>query len=374
MASKSVAVLDFGSSKISVLAGNPTVNNNYNIYAMGESDYAGFIDGEFLEPNKLKNCISNAIDNAMLNLNKKFDKLYIGVPAEFCYNIQKELSITFNKRLKIKQKHIDTLFGQVDDLELSDSHTIINKSPIVYELDTGEKSYNPIGSFTQKLKVLASFILVENKFLLLLNQIFKELGFSDFEFLSTSLTESLYLLDENIRESASILVDCGYITTSVMLCMNEGLLDLKSFSMGGGHITADLSEILKLPFNCSEQLKRKIILTMKCSDYDYYEIKINDELVKIGAKNVNDIALSRIDLIADIINKCLKEFKFDIPENAPIYLTGGGLCFMKGIKDYLGKVLDRKIIITTPKPLAYNKPDMSSALSLLDTAISIENY
>ena len=374
MASKSVAVLDFGSSKITVVIGNPTVNNNYNIHTIVDSDYAGFIDGEFLEPNSLKSSISQCLEKAHNSFNKKIDKIYIGVPAEFCYSVQKELSITFNKRLKIKQKHIDNLFSQAEDLEISSDHTIINKSPIMYELDTGEKTNNPIGSYTEKLKVMASFVLVENQFVLILNQIFTELGISTFEYLSTALTESLYLLEQNDREKGALLVDCGYITTSVVQCMNEGLLDLKSFSMGGGHITADLSEILKLPFSSSEQLKRKLILSLKCSPSDYYEIKLNENLIKISAKNVNDIALSRIDLIADIIQKCLNEFKFDIADNQPIYLTGGGLCYMKGIKDYLSRILNRKIFIVTPKPLAYNKPDLSSVLSLLDTAINLEKY
>ena len=57
MAKTEVAVLDFGSSKITILVGQASVNGIIKIVASGVSDYAGFINGKFIEPDKLSSAI-----------------------------------------------------------------------------------------------------------------------------------------------------------------------------------------------------------------------------------------------------------------------------------------------------------------------------
>ena len=49
MARKNIAVLDFGSSHISVMMGSLSLNGALNLKGYGEVSYAGFMDGEFLE-------------------------------------------------------------------------------------------------------------------------------------------------------------------------------------------------------------------------------------------------------------------------------------------------------------------------------------
>lgn len=370
--SENVAVLDFGSSKISLIVGSKSVNDNFNIVAKSETAYDGFIDGEFLEPNKLKGAISEVLNLAQLSFDRKIKKLFIGVPSEFCYIAIKELVTSFKKTTKIKQEHIDDLFEKSNSFNLSDTHSKINHSSIFYVLDNEQKVINPINCVTKYFSVLASFVFVENSFTSLLNNTLQELKINNFEYLASCLTESVYLLSSEEREKGAILVDCGYITTSIMFVLGEGLLDLKSFSMGGGHITADLNELINIPFGVAEKLKQKLILSLKPTGLDYYEINIESKITKVSAKIANDIALARIDKILEIIKNCIDEKPKEIQNLNKIYLTGGGISFLKGIKNYISQVLDLNVEILSPKPLAYGKPTLSSIISLLDTAIKFE--
>ena len=52
--SHKVSVMDFGSEKISVFVGERGLNDTIRVLAMGTSEYSGYIDGEVLEPIKLK--------------------------------------------------------------------------------------------------------------------------------------------------------------------------------------------------------------------------------------------------------------------------------------------------------------------------------
>ena len=124
----------------------------------------------------------------------------------------------------------------------------------------------------------------------------------------------------------------------------------------------------------SLKLKRKLILTIDAEVGDYYEAIANNKIVKYGVKDVNNITLARIDMICETILKCLNSFNNKSNQTTPIYLTGGGLSYIKGIKDYLGKYLNHPVKIIAPTPLQFNKPELSSEISLLYCALfNIEN-
>ena len=106
MRAKYVSVLDFGSSKISVMIAESGINNTFNILGTGEVDYAGFQNGEFLEPEKLYEAVASGILKAETNSGLKIEKLFIGVPAEFTFVECKNASVAFNKRVKIGDEEV----------------------------------------------------------------------------------------------------------------------------------------------------------------------------------------------------------------------------------------------------------------------------
>ena len=81
MAKKNIAVLDFGTNHISVLIGDRGINGTFDVRGFAKSSYAGFLDGEVLEPEKLGTVLVNTITAAENNARAKITHLYIGVPA-----------------------------------------------------------------------------------------------------------------------------------------------------------------------------------------------------------------------------------------------------------------------------------------------------
>ena len=177
------------------------------------------------------------------------------------------------------------------------------------------------------------------------------------------------MFDPAVRDRYVLLVDCGYITTSVMLGRGDGLLFLNSFSLGGGYITADISQCLKISFTAAESLKRKIDLSWNPKETDSYEIQVNDYITPVAAETANLITEERIMMIGDYIERCLERCEFDFPEYIPVYLTGGGLNFIKGARDVLSKKLGRKVELIAPTLPHTNRPDYSSEIGVLDLAL-----
>lgn len=364
---KYVSVLDFGSSKISVMIAESGINNTFNIRGTGEVEYAGFYNGSFVEPEKLYEAIASCILKAETNSGLKIEKLHIGVPAEFTFVECKNSSVAFNKKVKIGDEEVADLFSLASRDVKHDGATIISRSPIYFLLDDSRKVIDPKGEVSTRLSGLVSFVLADNRFIELIDSIIQNMGLKEVEYVSSTLAESMYLLDPQVRDSGAILIDVGYLTSFVAHVKGDGLISLSQFSVGGGHISADLCQVLQISFKEAENLKRKVVLSLAATDSDFYEVNVNGDITPVSAKLTNEIVSSRLDMIVDLINRCLVKMKGN--NYLPIFITGGGVCLLKGGKDYISKGVGENVEVLSSKVPQLSKPTYSSVLGLLDLAL-----
>ena len=372
MATKYVSVLDFGSSKISVMIAESGINNTFNILGTGEVEYSGFQNGEFIEPEKLYEAVANCIVKAETNSGLKIEKLHIGVPAEFTFVECKNSSIAFNKKVKIGDEEVSELFSLASREIKYEKASIISRSPIYFLLDDSRKVIDPKGEVSTRLSGLVSFVIADNRFIDIVDGIVNNMGLKEVEYVSSALSESLFLLDPQVRDSGAILIDIGYLTTSVAFVKGDGLLALNHFSVGGGHISADLCQVLQISFKEAESLKRKVVLSLSATDSDFYEANFDGVITPVSAKLTNEIVASRLDMINGLINKCLTKMRSVLPQGSnylPIYLTGGGVCLLKGGRDYISKGVGENVEVLSSKVPQLSKPTYSSVLGLLDLAL-----
>ena len=89
---------------------------------------------------------------------------------------------------------------------------------------------------------------------------------------------------------------------------------------------------------------------------------------RFSALDVNEIAKSRLDTIAEFISESIAQSGFECNAHCPVYLTGNGVTTIRGAKEYLSQVLKKPIEIIAPDVPCYNKPKFSSTIALLDVA------
>lgn len=362
------AILDFGSSKITVLIGERGVNDTINVKGFGASKYAGFGNGEWVKPEELGEAINKAITAAESNSGIKITHLYVGVPGEFTAVDCREVNVALPKRRKINDNDVLALMDAGDDFDQSVSE-VINIQPIYYNLDNDRRVLQPVGVISSKLGGVLSYITAEVRFSGFIRKILADMGITSVEYVSSVLAESLLLFDETERDNTAVLIDVGYFTTSVAVIRGDGILSLGSFSLGGAHITGDLAEALGISFTDAENLKRKVVLSINASDNDIYEIGGDNGVKTLSASLVNEIVIHRVFVIGKMVEKCLEMCKYETPDYIPYSLTGGGISYIRGAKDVLSQKLGRNVEVVTPRLPQVNKPDMSSSWGLLDMAI-----
>ena len=364
-----VAVVDIGSSNINVMIGTRGVNNTFVVLGNGDYEYAGYYEGEFLEEEKLQEVFKCAIFDAEETACESIDKLFVGVPADFSVCETKTLTQSYGEKVKITKQHIEQIHSMANSMQNSSDYVLVSCSPISYILDDGRKTLSPIGQKSTKIIATLSLVYAEKKFIEKINNLLRNIGISTVEYLSGPLCEATYLLPAERREEVALVIDCGYITTSVALVQGDGLVALRTFAVGGAHIVADLSECLGISYREAQNLKKQIILSVKPTEADEYEILRKDNVLKIQMLQANEIVCARLDYIASLINKCLEGLRQEYPK-MPYSITGGGISYIKGAKDYISKMLGVNVTLIAPNDIHMQKPHYSSILGLLNTALN----
>lgn len=353
-------ILDVGSLKLSVLSG--LTDNKKNCIVLGKSDveYAGFLDGEFIEPEEIQTSIGQAIENVELATHLAIKDLTVGVPAEFTYSVTKKISVSFSSKKRLTETILKEIFESA--VEELDEYISISIEPIYVMLDDGKKLVSAVNARTTKLTALVNIIYAKKSFIELFNNILSNLGIQTAYYVSSILCEVQFL--RGPLTSAECIIDIGSLTTSIAIARGNGLEYMFTFSQGGSHITADFMEALELSYDEAEDLKSNIVLSVdECGD-DYYEIE-GSRNRKIFVKTANEIVKNRLDVFVYVIANCIE--KSNIKDYMPIYLTGGGITGIDGAKDYLSENLHHTIGILTPRESEFSQPYYSSSLALLGT-------
>ena len=373
MAKKQIAVMDIGSSKIRVLVFSLSSKKMVEVSGYGEASYAGFSNGEFFESEKLKDVVETALSRAQTNAKYIIKELYVGIPADFIIVKNKQLSTTFALKKKIKEVDVSDIIDKGNDLKFSKELTLVASNPISFRLDNNKYVTDAVGHKSQNLSAVVSYEYADNEFIRQFNMIFEQLGLLSVDYASSPLAEFMSMLDENSRKDYAMIVDCGYITTHVMIGKNKGIIHLNSFAVGGAHIMADLAEVIKISYDEAEKLKRKAILNLdELIVKGGYEVTIKDNPYEVPANMVEDIIKARIDMICDGILKSLEFSGIEYPKYFPVFLTGGGVSLIKGAKEYISKILDRPIEILSTKMPEFSKPYHVQLLSLAEFALEKE--
>ncbi len=358
-----ITALDFRSGKITCFSCMPSPEG-FIITGGGESAYGGYYEGEFLEEEQLAQAVASAITRCERG-KEAIKKVYVGVPGEFTSVVTGEASLLFSAKKRITREDTMELLRKANLYSGVKGYNLISRSSIYYIINDETRTIDPVGHTASKLTVMASYIFLSDYFKECVDKALKAKGVEAEEYVSSCLTQALYLVDAQQRDNFAILMDVGYMSSSVVLIGGDGLLFLKSFSMGSGHIEGDLCEVLGCPFEMARQLFKSVNLNLEFGDKDNYTLK---EGVEFNAVKTNEVVKARIEEIARYTIQCFEDCEYDIPPQTPIFLGGEGLINTKGAAEELTKCFGKQVkVIKTPATLT-DKKEYASAYSLLDLA------
>ena len=368
---KDIAVLDVNSRLISAIVGSKRAQSVFGIKSLVEKQHQGYENGEWFDKDDTVDIAKSVLLDAMKSAESRTKKLFIGVPAEFVTVVTKEVGIRLDRQRRVIDDDIDYLLKKGDDFD-TDKYLTINTSAIYYSVNGDEKIYSDVRDMEATgVDACVSYMLCERSFVKTFDEVASALGFTDVRYVATCWAECMSLLEKEQRDSVYMLIDIGYLSSSVCIAKGEGILEMKSFSMGGAHICADIYEALDVPFDMAEEAKRLVDINL---NYNDEAVLVGDGENVVYAADACEIAKNRLDVFADVISDIFKEIEEDAPSYVPVYLTGEGVASMRGAKKYLSEQLGKNIEVVTPKLPGFVKPDDCSKASLLVMADNLSKF
>lgn len=379
---QSVAILDFGTSKITVLIGSRGANNTICIDGIGNCEYTGYVRGKWRDADRLSYCIGQALSCAVECARRSIQKIYVGVPNEFSRCIVTDNVISLNKKRRVTEQDVAELraSGIPNGDDLSD-YTIINMQPVHYTLDNDHKLIEPVGMMSTRLGGRISYIFGRNDFIQAVNAAVSLAGVTETEYLAVSLAEMQFLFDDRRRDRGVILADVGALGTAFTIGRGDGICVQNHSPWGGLRITAALSDKFGISFLQAEKLKHKVILSLE-SDFippesdaplimqTEYEVETDGEIKKFSVSEVNTAVRLEIELFARYVQKSLKYCGCECPDFTPLSVTGGGLCTIRGATEYLAECLNRDVEAVKPSQPMLDRASFSSALGIIDMVLN----
>ena len=366
-----VAAIDFGTSKIVTLIAQSGSVNRCDIIGSGTVPYDGFAQGDWNTPEQLLRVVRDSISAAELEANSKVREIYVGVPGEFAHVCTAEAEVTRDAPGEITEDDVNRVQDAVaEELKIAEmGGYVMHRSPAWFSVDDGKKTMMPLGAHGERLRAQVSFIVAEPVFVEDMKELLGGLGITILGFLSPTLGESLLLLSLEERDHAAMLVDIGYLNTEVCVVEGDAITYHAMLPQGGGQITADLCEELRIPMRAAEQIKRRYVFNPDEFDQDAYAevIGAGGERLSFPREYVKRPVEKSADELCDLIDLTLKnDAAAFLGPRSQVYLTGGGMALMRGGREYLAAKLGRPVKVPVAKSAKMNSPVYASALGLVD--------
>jgi cell division protein FtsA len=289
---------DFGFSKVRAGTFNKN-NNNEAFYTSSEF---------FTDQSNLELKVQKIITSLEKDSNEYIDNISLMLDSPKMLSV----SISLSKKLdgsNLKQTNIQFLVQEAKQqilkyyVNYNIAHIIINN----YKIDGFDYSYLPDKIKCDFIALDILFICLPSNLVLNIKNIFSKSNILINQIICSSYAKSInYKNNLNLTGHMSF-IDVGFNKTAIISYYNDKILSLDTLPIGGNHITKDISQILDINLENSEQKKCNFDENLKFSNDK--DISVNtlekiifartEEILELCTKSIvsNSYALDKFKMI-----------------------------------------------------------------------------
>lgn len=366
-----VATMDFGTSKIVTLVAENSGSQRCDIIAAGVSKYDGYLDEGWNNPGELDEAIRRSIADAEEQSGQKIREVNVGVPGAFTRVYATKVTVSLKGTdPRVSPGDVKAAFNLAAEKLEEIPGVVIHSSPAWFMVDSSKKTLEPVGMKGREMTAFISFVVGNRYFIDDVTTRMAEQGISISGFFSTTAGEAMLYLNEQDRDHTSVLIDMGYLNTEIIGVEGDAVIYHKIINAGGGDIAVALAEGLDISLTAAEDIKRRFVYGIE-SGNEKYEVSGGDgeRATAFTRDQVRPVICGAVDEIAAQIKDALENDFGSLGNWSSVFMTGGGLSFNRGGKEYLSGKLGRAVQETPRRTTKLNSHCFSSALGLMDLII-----
>lgn len=369
------SVIEIGTSKIVCAIAEARDYDSFEVIGLSSVSYSGIKKGQFLNPARLADSILEVVDKAEIQANKKIKGVVVGLPGSLLKVACNSADINVGASTGIIDlEDVEFLATEAQKFFVPDRMEVLHRSPIGFRLSDGRRVVSPIGTRSETLSGVFSFVTCEKDTINYLYDVFHSIKLDVDEFVGTPLTLGLMLTPPEERMTLGIILDIGYYATDVIIMQGDGILYHSVVNVGGYNFTNDLSIITKNSFADAEQIKRRYVFGLDTSYIASKEL-FRDEKGKVKShshETIQAVVESRAQELLGLISKKINTLGLRFNKSTKMYVTGGGMSMMRGCRELFDSYYDYDVRMPRYETAKINTPNLYTALSIIEFGNKLE--
>lgn len=373
-----VAAIDVGSTKVSVIVGDLGDQGEARILGVGVTPAAGLSRGVIDNIQSAREAIGVAVEKAEQACGMRILSAVVGISGGHISSQNNRGIIAVPDRSRaISEDDRSRVLESAGQVAIPTNRQVIHVVPRGYWIEGTEQVSDPVGMFGGRLDAEVHIVSGAVSAVQNLTKCVEGAGVQVDDIVLESIASATSCLEEQERQQGVALVDIGGSTTSIAVYDEGSLAHTACLPIAGSQFTNDLARVLRCPWEAAEQLKCTVgAAYADPSMHETVDIQAFGTQAKktVDLRHVCEILQARSEEILEMVAVELKRVGFYDRLAAGIVLTGG-TSQLKG----LAEVAEARLAIPArvARPSGYSglsdligSPAFATSIGLVEYALS----
>lgn len=250
-----VVGLDIGTTKIAAIVAEVT-ESNVNIIGIGTHPSRGLRKGNVINMEATVSAIKKAVEEAELMAGVQISTVYTGIAGGHIKGINSHGTVAVKDKV-IRELDVRRVIDAAKAVAIPMDREVIHVLPQEFVVDGQDGIKDPVGMSGVRLEARVHIVTgaVTNAQNLIRSA--QKCGLNVADIVLQPLASSEACLTEEERELGVALIDIGGGTTDIAVWSNGAIVHTSVLTLGGNHLTNDISVGLRTPSNEAERIKQR---------------------------------------------------------------------------------------------------------------------
>jgi len=344
--------LDIGTTKVCAIIGRVNDFHTVDIIGVGVSPSKGLRKGVVVNIESTVHSVATAIEKAELMAGIEVKSVYAGIAGGHIEGVNSRGVVAVSsKNREIGREEVERVIDAAKALAIPMEREVIHVLPQEFIVDNQEGIKDPIGMSGVRLEAEVHIVTGAVASAQNIVKSVNRAGYAVNDIVLEPLASALSTLKDDEKELGAVLLDIGGGTTDVLVYLNGSIWHTSVISMGGNHITGDISVGLRTPVQTAELIKKQWGIA-------YPELASPEEMIEVpsvGGRKPNqmprqilaEIIQPRIEEILFLVKNDLEKREFKDILSGGVVLTGG-TALLTGTDKIAEKIFEMPVRIGKP--------------------------
>ncbi len=326
---QSVAAIDLGSTKVSVIVADVNEHGETRILGVGVAPASGLTRGVIDNIQSAREAVSTAVEKAEQSCGMRILSGVVGISGQHIQSQNNRGIVAIPDRSRpISNDDRARVLESAGQISIPTNRQVLHILPRGYWVEGAEQVSDPVGMFGGRLDaethiVTAAVSAVQN-----LTKCVEGAGVQVDDIILESIAAGRSVVTEQERLQGVAVADIGGSVTSLAVYDEGSIAHTACLPIAGSHLTHDLARVLRCPWESAEALKSSHgrAFPLKESESETVEIDVFGTQTRkpVGVGYVCEILQARVEEILEMVVVELKRGGYYDRIAAGLVLTGGG--------------------------------------------------